>query len=164
MTVCCTTYSRSPVAATAGVGPSRYTVAEGETLRSIARTMLGDERMWYLIADANGLSGSELVKGQSLVIPSAPLHANAVDTFKPYDPSQITGDLSPALPAPGDMGGCGAVGQIVLVIVAVVVTIYTAGAASQFLLVAAGTGSASTFSAGLTALKVAMALAASLPA
>lgn len=35
--------------------PATYTVNEGDTLASIARTVLGDANLWYRIAEANGL-------------------------------------------------------------------------------------------------------------
>ena len=40
---------------------------EGDTLEAIALRLWGDASFWYMIADANGLSGSEtLVAGQTL--------------------------------------------------------------------------------------------------
>jgi nucleoid-associated protein YgaU len=49
---------------------SRYTVAAGDTLQSIAQNIWGDSSLWYLIADANGLAGNAALQaGQSLVIP-----------------------------------------------------------------------------------------------
>jgi len=41
-----------------GFAASTYTVKNGDTLQSIARTVWGDADMWYLIADANGLTNS----------------------------------------------------------------------------------------------------------
>lgn len=38
---------------------SSYTVREGESLQSIARSVWGDASLWYLIADANGLQGTQ---------------------------------------------------------------------------------------------------------
>ncbi len=38
--------------------PRQYTVAPSDTLESIARATLGDGRLWYTIAEANGLAGS----------------------------------------------------------------------------------------------------------
>jgi hypothetical protein len=92
----------------------------------------GDSRLWYVVAEANGLTGNQDLKaGQVLRIPATESSANAADTFKPYDPSKVVGDTSPFLPAPAAHGGgCGGVGQIIMIVVAVVVTIYTAGALS----------------------------------
>ena len=40
--------------------PVAHTVVQGETLQSIARTTLGDSRLWYRIAQANGLPCSPM--------------------------------------------------------------------------------------------------------
>lgn len=49
----------------------RYTVADGDSLQSIALQAWGDAGLWYLIADANGLSGGEnLPAGMSLTLRS----------------------------------------------------------------------------------------------
>ena len=80
-----------------GGGASAYTVRGGETLQSIAQGLWGDASLWYKIADANGLSGSEpLIEGDSLVIPGkvSSIHQTA-KTFRPYDPSRAIGNLSP---------------------------------------------------------------------
>jgi YD repeat-containing protein len=110
-----------------------YTVLAGDTLRSIARSAYGDEELWYRVADANGLtSDRDLRVGQTLSLPSnsSAVHNNS-GTYKPYDPSKITGDTTPsALPPPGGNKGCGIIGTIIMVVVAVIVTIYTAGAAA----------------------------------
>ena len=73
-----------------------YTVVGGETLKTIARNVLGDSSLWWRIADANGLAVSgdgELTAGQTLSIPKLALNANNADTFQPYDPSRVTGSL-----------------------------------------------------------------------
>lgn len=82
--------------------PSSYTIANGDTLYSIAQAIYGDSAKWYLIADANGLTQnpstvfSNTDIGRSLRIPnvSTSLHNNAA-TFKPYNPGEIIGDLAP---------------------------------------------------------------------
>ena len=95
---------------------STYTVQRGETLQSIARAVYGDARLWYRLADTNGLSDgsdSQLTQGLTLTIPKLTSSSNSVDTFKPYDPSKITGNLGPTLPplpAPAQDAGCGAYG------------------------------------------------------
>ncbi|MEJ5991922.1 LysM peptidoglycan-binding domain-containing protein [Ramlibacter sp. PS3R-8] len=111
--------------------PGVYIVQLGDTLQTIASGAYGDGALWYRIAQANGLSSNDDVRvGQVLNIPNrvGTIHNNDV-TFKPYDPSKITGDLAPSLPLPGQEG-CGAAGQVLMLIVAIVVTIYTAGAAT----------------------------------
>jgi YD repeat-containing protein len=113
--------------------PTEYTVGAGSTLQSIAKAVYGDSRMWYLIADANGLAGnSDLQVGQSLRIPPAVgSKFNSATDFKPYDPSKIVGDTTPhqKLIPPKKKSGFG---KILMVIVAIVATIFTAGAASLY--------------------------------
>ena len=133
----------------------------GETLTSIAKALWGDERLWYLIADANGLTFSQtLTVGQPLTIPaSAGTSYNGADTFQPYNAAEIIGSTTPemALPVPQQSGGgCGGLGQLVMIVVAVVATIYTAGAASAMFSavqsgMSIGAAAGSAFSAGFTA-------------
>ncbi|HEY5799686.1 MAG TPA: LysM peptidoglycan-binding domain-containing protein, partial [Burkholderiaceae bacterium] len=63
------------VMATGAVGGSVYTVRAGDTLKSIAASRWGDEGLWYLLADANGLApngepNGELTAGQTLRVPN----------------------------------------------------------------------------------------------
>ncbi len=114
----------------ANLDPVAYTIVGGETLKDIARNVLGDASLWWRIADANGLSVSgagQLTPGQTLSVPKLALNSNNVETFQPYDPSQVTGSTDPLLPAPAGQGGrgCGGLGRIIMV-VAVVASIYTA--------------------------------------
>jgi hypothetical protein len=47
---------------------SRYSVREGDTLAGIAPQVFGDSSLWYMIAEANGLSGAQsLAAGTSLI-------------------------------------------------------------------------------------------------
>ncbi|MCW7537965.1 LysM peptidoglycan-binding domain-containing protein [Aquabacterium sp. A7-Y] len=142
--------------------PISYTVKTGDTLQTIAAAVWGDRAMWYLIADANGLTGTEtLVEGQRLTIPPkvANIHNNS-GTFRVYDPNEAMGDMHPTLPAapkpPG--GGCGALGIIVMIVVAVVATVLTAGALTPGVttgLQALWTAGTTTLGAGLSATAVA---------
>jgi hypothetical protein len=98
--------------------PGSYTVQAGDTLGSIARGAYGDAQLWWRIAEANGLSGdSDLRVGQTLSIPNkvGTVH-NSADTFKPYDPSKITGDTTPNMPAPNNGSDCGGFGALLAVI------------------------------------------------
>ncbi|WP_234369556.1 LysM peptidoglycan-binding domain-containing protein [Paracidovorax avenae] len=116
--------------------PVAYTVVGGETLKDIARNVLGDASLWWRIADANSLAVSgdgALTAGQTLTVPKLALNANSVETFQPYDPSQAMGSMDPVLPVPANGGGCGAIGQIIMIVVAVVVAYVTAGAAAGML-------------------------------
>jgi len=136
----------------ANLDPVVYNIVGGETLKDIARNLLGDASLWWRIADANGLSVSgdgRLTPGQTLSVPKLALNTNSAETFHPYDPSQVTGSIDPLLPAPAaDKGGCGGIGKIIMIVVAVVVTIYTAGALSG----AAGAAFSQTMAAGMATL------------
>jgi YD repeat-containing protein len=131
-----------------GDAPGHYVVtgadADGglKSLQRIAQTIYGDSTLWYVIAEANGLSSnSDMKAGSVLLIPSSVTTSkNDVRTFKPWDPSVIKGSTTPSLPKPtGADQGCGTMGTIVMAIVAVAATVITAGAAAVAL---AGEGSA----------------------
>jgi LysM repeat protein len=138
-------------AAEAGAGAT-YTVRQGDTLQSIAQSLWGDAGLWYMLAEANGLTGStSLSAGQSLTIPArvSNLH-NTAQTFKPYDAGKAIGDVQPGapVPPPAKKGGCGIFGQILAYIVASLVVAVTgnipivsavlADAARQGVLIATG--------------------------
>jgi len=134
-----------------------YTVRTGDTLQTIAQTVWGDSSLWYLIADANGLTAStSLVAGQTLQIPNKVTNFhNNTGTYRVYNPGEAIGDTLPTLPpepAPpataAAKGGCGVFGQILLVVIAVAVTIATHGALAHLIGAAASPGVAAT---GLTA-------------
>jgi hypothetical protein len=133
--------------------PNAYTVTgHSETLETIALQFWGDASLWYLIADANGLSGPRnLSVGQTLLIPNQVANVrNAADTFKPYNPSKIIGDVTPTLPlAPPAKQGCTAA-QILVVAIAVVATVFTAGAAAAVLAPGLAGGMAAVGGAVLT--------------
>jgi YD repeat-containing protein len=135
--------------------PGSYTARSGDTLQSVARSVWGDSSLWYLLADANGLSGSEvLVNGQVLTIPNkvTNIHNNS-NTMRVYNPGEAIGDTSPTLPKPPPPAakgkkGCGGAATIFVAIVAIVVTVYTAGAAASAM--GAMTTTATTTAAGTT--------------
>ncbi|MHA6194726.1 LysM peptidoglycan-binding domain-containing protein [Pseudomonas wadenswilerensis] len=110
--------------------PSSYVVNQGDTLESIAQMVWGDRSMWYVIADANGLSDTLMV-GSSLRIPNVvSSNRNDATTFKPYNPAEVIGDtITPPVPPKPKKKKCNAAASIVMVVVAVVATIFTAGAA-----------------------------------
>jgi LysM domain len=74
-------------------------VRGGDTLQSIAQMYLGSPAYWYLIADANGLSGTEpLTEGATLNIPNKVANsANSAETYKVYNESEIIGSTSPEI-------------------------------------------------------------------
>ena len=97
---------------------SHYTVQGGDTLQSIAQQIWGDSSFWYLIADANGLNGTEdLTAGTDLIIPNkvGNIHNNT-DTFRPYDPNEALGNVSPTAPPKHHASPCGVFGQILMTI------------------------------------------------
>jgi LysM repeat protein len=134
----------NPTSQGASATGSRYTVRDGDSLRSIARNVWGDETLWYIIADANALTGAEvLTGGTTLLIPAkvTNVHNNA-DTFRVYDPNDAIGSNNPANPAPKPpKKNCAIIGQILIVAIAVAVTALTAGAAAAA--IAPGIGSIS---------------------
>jgi hypothetical protein len=110
---------------------SRYTVREGDTLQGVAQQLWGDSSLWYMIAEANGLSGAQSpAAGTSLRIPDKVTNIhNSARTFEVYDPNRALGDLSPtAAKPPKKAGKCGVFGQIMMVVIAVAVTALTYGA------------------------------------
>jgi hypothetical protein len=133
----------------------RYTVRDGDTLQGIAASVWGDASLWYMIAEANGLSGSEsLAAGSSLIIPDKVVNLhNSSKTFEVYDPNRALGDLSPtAAKPPKKANKCGMLGAIMLVAVGIAVTVITAGAALAALSPAVG-----SIGAGITAMATGMA-------
>jgi hypothetical protein len=93
--------------------------------------------------------------GQDLTLPTASTNANDATTFKPCNPSEITGSTTPSLPTiapppPPSSHHCNALAMIIVIAVVVVATIFTAGAAAIALGAAdAGIGA---FAAGTAAL------------
>ena len=111
-----------------GMAASTYTVRGGDTLASIAQALWGDSSLWYMIADANGLTGSDaLIAGQTLSIPNKVTNVhNQSGVYRVYDPGEAIGDAMPTLPAEPappvhKHGGCGIIGQIIMVAIAVAV-------------------------------------------
>ncbi|WP_144408901.1 LysM peptidoglycan-binding domain-containing protein [Chromobacterium vaccinii] len=123
-----------------GQTPGSVTVREGDTLQVIAANLWGDRSLWYLLADANGLQGTEALKaGQVLRVPNkvTNFHNNS-GTYRVYSPGEAIGDVTPTLPEPPPPppppgGGCGGFGMVLVAIVAVVATVVTAGAAAAAL-------------------------------
>jgi YD repeat-containing protein len=113
-----------------GFAASTYTVKNGDTLQSIARSVWGDGDMWYLIADANGLTNSNsLTAGQVLTIPNkvTNIHNNS-GTYRVYNPGEAIGDVNPTLPTAPPVprkkkGGCGGFASILVAVVTLAVTV-----------------------------------------
>jgi len=133
-----------------------HQVQAGETLQKIAEAEYGDASLWYLIANANGLTGDgDLRVGTTVNVPTTTsgLH-NTFETFKPYDPAQIIGSTTPQLSPPGP--ACGGWGPIIMIVVMIVITVVTAGAAAP----AAAAMSTAMTAAGYSATAIAVAQAA----
>ncbi|HET7863413.1 MAG TPA: hypothetical protein VFL86_03315, partial [Burkholderiaceae bacterium] len=114
---------------------SSYTAQGGESLAGVAQALWGDGSLWYLIAEANGLNGTQpLVEGQVLVIPNKVTNAhNNSSTVRPYNAGEAIGNIDPTLPAPPPPPGkddCGAMKMVLVIVVAVAVTVVTGGAAA----------------------------------
>ncbi|QND84809.1 RHS repeat/ LysM domain-containing protein [Chromobacterium vaccinii] len=121
--------------------PGSVTAREGDTLQVIAANLWGDRALWYLLADANGLQGTEALKaGQVLRVPNkvTNFHNNS-GTYRVYSPGEAIGDVTPTLPEPPPPppppggGGCGGFGMILVAVVAVVAVVFTAGALAPLL-------------------------------
>lgn len=146
-------------------GSSYYhSVEPGQSLTSIAKTLFGDESLWYLLADANGLTGdAKLYQGQQLLVPAVNGNqANNHATFKPFDLSDSLGNIDPYLPIPPEEGmSCKQLAAVIgavlaAIVIAVGVSVLTfgagsfagiAGALGMALGVVAGTTGAAVFTA-----------------
>ena len=130
--------------------PGSYRIQPGDTLQTIAQQAYGDSRLWFLVAEANGLaSDRDLRVGATVTIPNRVSgNHNDYKTFKPYDPGKLIGDTQPTMPVPeaDGGGGCGGFGSLILAVVAVVATVFTAGA-----LMPAAVGAFGTVGGGMAA-------------
>jgi hypothetical protein len=123
----------------------------------------GDGSLWYVLADANGLTSSSVLEvGQTLVVPNvvANIHNNA-STFKVYNPGELIGDTTPTLPDPPppprpyDDKCFRIVATIIVVVVTIVVAIYATEYLSEWSkLGAAIIGAAAGDAAGQVTAKV----------
>jgi YD repeat-containing protein len=111
-----------------GFTPQQHVVSSGDTLPSIAQMYYGDASLWYLVAEANGLSGAEeLRSGQTLHVPTSSfvnVHNNA-DVYQPYRPGTLVGDLTPTPEFMADPSRlkCVLLSQIIGIVVAIIVTV-----------------------------------------
>ncbi|KTD35412.1 putative deoxyribonuclease RhsA [Legionella moravica] len=121
-----------------------YTVQTGDTLERIALQVYGDSSLWYVLADANGISdksaqagsSSQLHVGQRLNIPpvaTGQQHTNG--TQKILNANQVLGNTSAttaspvvaAAPPPLPKRHGGLFSKIVVGIIGIVATVMTAG-------------------------------------
>ncbi len=111
-----------------------YVVRAGDTLQSIAAQVYGNPSLWFVIADANGLSGAEALKeGMHLKIPNTVQNGRiTAETRVLYDEGEIVGSKLPNLKTPpppqtaqqsasGD--NCAVIGAIILIVFVAIVAI-----------------------------------------
>jgi YD repeat-containing protein len=129
-------------------GNSTYQVNAGDTLQSVASALYGNPSLWFVLADANGLNGSEtLEEGSNLKVPNT-IQTGTItaDNHVVYKEGDVVGSTLPNLktPPPKKKSKCGAIVAIIAtVIVAVVVSVVTWGLAAP----AAAAASAAVISA-----------------
>lgn len=154
----------TPISSGSGMGRGYYTVNRGDTLSRLAQNLWGNANLWYLIADANGITAdNQLSEGMVLVIPNtvSANTQNTSETFRPYNSQKATGDVDPTLPERPPLPvppkkSCNPLAAIVMIVVTVVATVFTAGAAALAMSggwsAVAGAGLSGIMSAGTVAL------------
>lgn len=126
-----------------------YTLQAGDTLDNIALQVYGDASLWYLIADANGLSdrnahtgeaGSAMQPGQTINIPQAAGTHHTSNTQKVLNGYDLIGDTSATTPIPPPppppkqrMSAWKILGIVAVSVVAVLATVISAGIISTSL-------------------------------
>jgi large repetitive protein len=113
------------------IGTTQVVVGDNDTLQSLAQRVYGDASLWYVLAAANGLTATAtLTSGTTLEAPQVTTNTNDASTFKPYNPSDITGPNAPSLPdiPPPASHSCNGIATIIVALVAVLATVITAGA------------------------------------
>ena len=116
-----------------GAANGSYIVREGDTLQGVAQQVWGDSSLWYLIAEANGMAGTETLRaGQVLGIPNGvtTIHNNS-RTLRPYNPAEVIGNVDPTIhhPPPPETR-CGVLSAIIGAVVTAVVSFYSANPAA----------------------------------
>jgi YD repeat-containing protein len=112
-----------------GPSPTTYSVQGGDTLQSIALAVWGDSSQWYILAEANGLSGHEpLAAGMLLTIPNKAVNIhNNTGTHRLYDIGEAMGDTTPTIPdpppPPKQDDDCGILGIIIVIVITIVVAV-----------------------------------------
>jgi hypothetical protein len=115
-----------------GSAGGTYSVRSGDTLPGIASAVWGDASLWYLIAQANGISGDgALVEGQQLILPAGVTRSdNNAGTFKPYNASDAMGNTSPTTAKPPKKPNCAL--MLVVAIVAIAMSVWVGPEIIQF--------------------------------
>jgi YD repeat-containing protein len=120
-----------------------YTLQAGDTLERVALQVYGDSSLWYLLADANGITdrnaqagnNGQLHIGQRINIPPVATGQHQTNgTHKVLNANQMIGNTSattanpvPPAPPPLPKNHNGFFSKIVVAIIAVVATVMTAG-------------------------------------
>lgn len=111
---------------------SSFTATGGETLKQLAGILLGNQNLWFVLAEANGLSATDtLSAGQSITIPNnvETAHFDS-ETHKVYNESEIIGNTMPNVRQKKKKKKCGSFLAIVITVVVVVAAaVLTGGAA-----------------------------------
>ncbi len=137
--------SRMTAFSNSSSGKTQVVVQAGEDLRNIAQRVYGNANLWYVLAAANALDGEGgLVAGTTLTVPEVKTSSNDANTFKPYNPGEITGPTSPGLPyiEPPSNSQCNPLAAIIRVVVAVVVMVYAPYMGSAYSALVGGLGEA----------------------
>ncbi|MFT3858175.1 MAG: hypothetical protein QM742_11985 [Aquabacterium sp.] len=148
-----------------GFTAAGYTVqTSGITLQQVAQAVWGDSSLWYMLADANGLtSTTPLTQGQTLVIPNKVTNIHNNSTTKAvYNAAEAMGDVMPTLPEPPPppKKKCGGLGVVLMVVVAIAAAAFVGpavlGMLSSYATIGAAvaSGTLGGVAAGLTAAAV----------
>ncbi|WP_394540515.1 putative Ig domain-containing protein [Lysobacter enzymogenes] len=131
-------------------GGAKVVALAGETLRTLAQRIYGNDLLWYVLAEANGLGepDQEIGGGRELDAPRVDVSRNSANTFRPYEPGEAIGATAPGLPyiPPPPGNNCNVVATVLMVAIAVAVSIVTYGA-----MTGASATLMSTIGAGATA-------------
>ncbi|MCH2172720.1 hypothetical protein MK489_18250 [Myxococcota bacterium] len=115
-----------------------HTITAGETLQSISLMYFGNSSLWFVLAEANALTGHEpLPVGQRLVVPNTVANGRMTYSSHPvYDEGKIVGselpDVVSSKTTKSHHHGCNATTVFVviaIVAVAAVASVFTFGAA-----------------------------------
>ncbi len=100
-------FAYTPMSESAGSGSSRYVVQNGDSLIDIAQAGYGDGALWYMVADANGITSPPdeplptAEVGKSYELPDVVRSSHTATTFTPFGIGDIIGNDRPiAIPPP----------------------------------------------------------------
>jgi hypothetical protein len=82
--------------------PMSVIAQNNDTLRTIAARVFGDQNLWYVLAEENGLSDPDALieEGTVIQVPNEVLSvSNSSSSFKPFNIADAIGDTTPTQPA-----------------------------------------------------------------